>query len=58
MASQKEKEQWADRHAGRMQQQFEPWQKALGIDGGEYIRHLRKELLGLYDYGRSHKAKV
>jgi hypothetical protein len=45
MSSQKEKEEWTDKHARRIQQRFEQWQKPLGIDGGEYISYLRKELL-------------
>ena len=45
MPSQKEKEEWADKHARRIQQQFERWQKPFGIDSGEYFRYLRQELL-------------
>jgi hypothetical protein len=45
MSSEKEKEEWADKHARRIQQRFEQWQKPFGIDSGEYFRYLRKELL-------------
>ena len=45
MSSQKEKEEWADEHARRIQQQFEQWQKPFGIDSAEYFRYLRRELL-------------
>ncbi len=45
MSSQKEKQEWADKHARRIQQRFEQWQKPLGIDSREYLRYLRKELV-------------
>jgi hypothetical protein len=32
MSSQKEKEEWSEKHARRIQQRFEQWQKPLGID--------------------------
>jgi ribosomal protein L32E len=47
MSSQKEKEEWADEHAHRIQQLFEQWQKPLGIDSGEYFRYLKKDLVDL-----------
>jgi hypothetical protein len=39
-----EKEEWAERHARRIQQRFEQWQKPLGIDGQEYLKYLTKDL--------------
>lgn len=46
MSSKKEKEDWAEKHARRIQQKYEQWQKPLGIDSEEYLRYLRKELVG------------
>ena len=46
MSSKKEKEEWAEKHARRIQQRFEQWKKPLGIDSEEYLRYLRKELVG------------
>ncbi len=46
MSSKKEKEEWAEKHARRIEQKFEQWQKPLGIDCEEYLRYLRKELVG------------
>jgi hypothetical protein len=45
MSNQKEKEEWSEKHARRIQQRFEQWQKPLGIDSDEYLRYLRKELV-------------
>ncbi len=45
MSSKKEKEEWSEKHARRIQQRFEQWQKPLGIDSEEYLRYLRKELV-------------
>jgi hypothetical protein len=45
MSSKEEKEEWSEKHARRIQQRFEQWQKPLGIDSEEYLRHLRKELV-------------
>jgi len=45
MSSQKEKEEWIEKHARLFQKRFEQWQKPLGIDGEEYLRHLRKDLI-------------
>jgi hypothetical protein len=39
-----EKQEWAERHARRIQQRFEQWQKPLGIDGQEYLKYLIQEL--------------
>jgi hypothetical protein len=47
MSSQKEKEAWADKHAHCIQKRFEQWQKPLGIDGNEYFKYLRKDLVDL-----------
>jgi hypothetical protein len=47
MSSQKEKEEWADKHARCIQRRFEQWQKPLGIDSREYLRYLRKDLVNL-----------
>jgi hypothetical protein len=46
MSSKKEKEEWSEKHARRIQQRFEQWQKPLGIDSEDYLRYLRKELVG------------
>ncbi len=45
MSGKKEKEDWAEKHARRIQQRFEQWQKPLGIDSEEYLRYLREELV-------------
>ncbi len=50
MSSKKEKEEWAEKHAHRIQQKFEQWQKPLGIDSEEYLRYLRKELVGFCEH--------
>jgi len=50
MSSKKEKEEWAEKHARRIQQKFEQWQKPLGIDCEEYLRYLRKELVGFCEH--------
>jgi hypothetical protein len=47
MSSQKEKEEWVDKHARCIQRRFEQWQKPLGIDSREYLRYLRKDLVDL-----------
>jgi len=47
MSSQKEKEEWADKHAHNIQRRFEQWQKPLGIDSSEYLNYLRKDLIEL-----------
>jgi hypothetical protein len=44
MSSKKEKEEWSEKHAHRIQQRFEQWQKPLGIDSEDYLRYLRKPL--------------
>ncbi|HUW20997.1 MAG TPA: hypothetical protein VMW16_16985 [Sedimentisphaerales bacterium] len=40
----REKQEWAEKHARRIQQRFEQWQKPLEIDGQEYLKYLIKEL--------------
>ena len=45
----KEKQQWAEEHARRLQRLFEQWQNPLGISGGEYREHLTAELSDYYD---------
>ncbi|MHC4244807.1 MAG: hypothetical protein ACYSU4_20550 [Planctomycetota bacterium] len=45
MSGKKEKEDWAEKHARRIQQKYEQWQKPLGIDSEEYLRYLREELV-------------
>ena len=47
MSSQKEKEEWVEKHARLFQRRFEQWQKPLGIDSEEYLRYLRKDLVDL-----------
>jgi hypothetical protein len=47
MSSQKEKEEWAEKHARLFQRRFEQWQKPLGIDSEEYLRYLRQNLVDL-----------
>jgi hypothetical protein len=44
-----QKQQWAQKHARRMQKQFEQWQKPLGIDGQEYAEYLRIEFVRYCD---------
>ena len=50
MSSKEENEEWAETHARRIQQKFEKWQKPLGIDSEEYLRYLRKELIGICEH--------
>jgi hypothetical protein len=50
MSSTKEKEEWSEKHARRIQQKFEQWQKPLGIDSEEYVKYLRKELVGFCEH--------
>jgi hypothetical protein len=50
MSSKKEKEEWAEKHARRIQEKFEQWQKPLGIDCEEYLKYLRKELVGICEH--------
>ncbi|MHC4646459.1 MAG: hypothetical protein ACYTBJ_13240 [Planctomycetota bacterium] len=47
--SEKDKQRWAEEYALRMVRLFEQWQKPLGIDSEEYLRHLKKELLAYCD---------
>ena len=44
VGSKEVKQRWAEEHAHRLQHLFEQWQKPLGIDGGEYRKHLTEEL--------------
>lgn len=44
-----EKQKWAEKHALRIEHRFEKWQKVLGIDGEEYLRYLKEELLRCCD---------
>ena len=53
MSSKKEKEEWAEKHARRIQQRFEQWQKPFGIDSEEYLRYLSKELAGFCEHAKS-----
>lgn len=45
MSKQAEKEAWAQEYARRMEHEFEKWQKPLGITGGAYVRHVKRELM-------------
>lgn len=45
----KEKQQWIEEHARRLQRLFEQWQNPLGINGSEYRKHLNDELSDCYD---------
>lgn len=45
----KEKQEWAEEHARRLQRLFEQWQNPLGINGSEYRKHLKAELSDCYD---------
>ena len=49
LASDKEKQEWAERHARRLEQRFEEWQKPLGIDGEEYYKYLKEDLCQCID---------
>jgi hypothetical protein len=44
-----QKQQWAEEHASRIQKRFEPWQQPLGINGDEYAKYLRIELIQCCD---------
>lgn len=45
MSEHEEKEQWADKYAHRIEHRFERWQKPLGIDGNDYLGHLKRDLM-------------
>ncbi len=49
VVSEKDKQEWAEEYALRMVRLFEQWQKPLGINGDEYFKHLKKELLAYCD---------
>ena len=49
LASEKEKQRWAEEHARRLQHLFEQWQKPLGIDDEEYRKYLTEELVHYCD---------
>ena len=49
LASEKEKQEWAERHARRIKQRFEEWQKPLGIDSEEYYKYLKEDLFQCID---------
>jgi hypothetical protein len=40
----RQKQEWAKKHASRIQHRFEEWQRPLGIDGREYLKYLTQEL--------------
>jgi hypothetical protein len=44
-----QKQQWAEKHASRIQKRFEQWQQPLGINGDEYAKYLRIELIRCCD---------
>ena len=48
-AGEEGQKKWAEEHAIRLQRLFEPWQKPLGIDGGNYGLYLKEELTSYYD---------
>ncbi|MHC4537738.1 MAG: hypothetical protein ACYS6K_27725 [Planctomycetota bacterium] len=50
MSDKKENEDWAEKHARRIQQKYEQWQKPLGIDSEEYLRYLKEELVGFCEH--------
>ena len=49
LASEKEKQRWAEEHARRLQHLFEQWQKPLSIDGKGYRKYLTEELVDYCD---------
>ncbi|MGA2323924.1 MAG: hypothetical protein ABSG22_08765 [Sedimentisphaerales bacterium] len=44
-----QKQQWAEEHARLIQKRFEQWQQPLGINGQEYAKYLRIELIQCCD---------
>ena len=48
-ADDQKKKEWTEEHAKRLQGLFEQWQKSLGINGQEYARYAKDELLECYD---------
>jgi hypothetical protein len=44
LASEKEKQVWAEKHARRLGRLFRQWQKPLGINGKAYRKYLTQEL--------------
>jgi len=49
MVSSEDKKEWARKHAPRIEELFEQWQRPLGIDGTDYSRALVKELSNCCD---------
>jgi hypothetical protein len=49
LASEREKREWVEKHARRLQGRFAQWQKPLHINGAEYRKYLIQELSDCYD---------
>ena len=44
-----EKQDWAEKHAGRLSSLFQKWQEPLGIDCQEYSKYLKEDLTDCYE---------
>jgi hypothetical protein len=49
LASEKDKQVWAEKHARRLERRFKQWQRPLDINGEQYRRYLAQELLDCHD---------
>ncbi|MHC4865798.1 MAG: hypothetical protein ACYTEX_17080 [Planctomycetota bacterium] len=49
LASEKQKQAWAKKHARRLERRFKKWQKPLGINGRQYRNYLAQELSNCHD---------